>query len=185
MTILETTTHLIIITIKSYTYAVNERSIIIIMDLFNFNVVLIKMLNTTNNVEINKTIINFYNLYTKNYEFLTDLKKDLAKTSVLFLNFNDAILIPFNKPQEWWNEKQELMGLESMALIDNPNLLIADPNNTIKDFKSYQTVIVNKFTWGDIPQYIRYNIFLCLFDIINKMHKNKSVLTNLDVTTFV
>ena len=38
MRILEETTHLIIITIKSYTYADSEKSIIIILDLFNFNV---------------------------------------------------------------------------------------------------------------------------------------------------
>jgi len=185
MTILETTTHLIIITIKNYNYADNEKSIIIIMDLFNFNNVLIKTLSTTNNIEINKTIINFYTLYTKNYEFLTDLKKDLPKTSVLFLNFNESILIPFSKPQEWWNKKHELKGLESMTLIDNPNLLSADPNNLIKDLKSSQKGIVNKFTWEDLPQYVRYNVFLSLFDIINKMHNNKNKLMNIDVTTFV
>ena len=100
MNILETTTHLIVITIKSYKYSSNERSIIIIMDLFNFNVVLTKSLNTTNDITINKNIINFYLLYTKNYEFLTDLQKDLNKTTVLFLNFNESILIPFNKPHE-------------------------------------------------------------------------------------
>jgi hypothetical protein len=155
------------------------------MDLFNFNVVLVKMLNTTNNIEINKTIINFYNLYTKNYEFLTDLKKDLHKTSVLFINFNESILIPFSKPQEWWNEKQELRGLESITLIDNLNLFNAEPNNLIKDLKSSQKDTINKFTWGDIPQYVRYNVFLCLFDIITKMHNNQKSLTNIDVTTFV
>ncbi len=189
MRILEETTHLIIITIKSYTYADSEKSIIIILDLFNFNVVLIKMLDTTDNLKINQIIINFYKLYNKNYEFLTDLKKDLNQTSILFLNFNQSILIPFNKPQDWWNEKQELRGLESMTLIDNQKLITADYNNLDIILKKDNQMenenigIKNCFTWGEIPQYVRYNVFLTLHDIINNLHKNKII--EIDFTKFV
>jgi len=104
MRIQEETTHLIIITIKSYTH--QNETIVIIMDLFNFNIICIKLLNTIDNTEINKTIINFYNLYIKNYEFLTDLQKDLTCTSVLFLNFKIPNFNSYINSQDWWNERK-------------------------------------------------------------------------------
>jgi hypothetical protein len=96
----------------------------------------------------------------------------------------------FRLQNHWKSEGKHLAfkveeGLESMTLIANPNLLIADADNLIKNLKSDEIGIKNKFTWGDIPQYVRYNLFLTLYDIINKMHKDKNKLTNLDVTYFV
>jgi len=179
MIILNDTAHLIIIVIKtnehSTRFKANEKAVIIALDLFNFKIVLIKMLDSADEITINNSIKEFYSLYTINYEFLSDLKKDLTKTSVLFLNFNESILTPFNKAEEWWNDKNELRGLEAINLIDNSKVLNEKPNELIK--------ISNKIAWGDIPHYIRYNVFLYLFHIIPKLLKNKD--TEIDYTKFV
>ena len=84
-------THLIIMTVKNIS---SKETFIIIVDLFKLEEVLIKKIIGNDQYEINKTILNFYKLYTKHYELLStipeELEKieDLEKTDVLIINFS-------------------------------------------------------------------------------------------------
>jgi hypothetical protein len=115
---------------------------------------------------------------------------DLTKTFVLFLNFNQNIfLVParLTNVKEYWNEKNELRGIETMSLIYNKRILNTDSDTLTSDLKlrnnKIELGIKNNFTWLDIPGYVRYHIFLCLYDIHKKGYNNQ--LADIDITKFV
>jgi len=177
-------THLIIMTVKNIS---SKETFIIIVDLFKLEEVLIKKIIGNDQYEINKTILNFYKLYTKHYELLStipeELEKieDLEKTDVLIINFsityNSAVEISETK---WWNEKDiPNPYITSINLVPYKNLAFyneSDLNQFVHELKS-------NISWKDINIYISYNIFLFLKHI-SKILKNNTFHEK-DITKYI
>jgi len=174
--------HLIIITIRN---SYNNDTTILVIDLFKSDNVLSKIIKGIDIIKINKTILDFYKLYIKNYEFLIGLPdeiesiKDFENTYILSINFN----ISFNNAFEisetkWWNEN-----VKPNSYITSINLI---PCINIHKDKGANLIIHEKnsnISWREIPIYFSYLIFLFLKGLSISFSRND--FKEIDITEFI